>query len=584
MMPNPFSLEASQLGEAPCPARSRRALPACTAAPSPQRRTKGTPRALVALVAAAVGCTASVQPQHTDRGAEYGAPYDAGGDGDHDSGADRGTPDATTGRTDSSQAADTGSACLSTEAQIVSTLSGGADAVLCPGAVIAVHQKLVLRADHQQIYTQGFPRDSTRATLTIDPSATALDAIIESQPSAGSPAPLRGLAVRSLILDGNARMMGKLDDCPSSADGCHGLVNLGNVVGPRVQDNDMSYARTWSHLVLTTNGGGCSGALVSANHIGPSTPAEDNHYTDGISVNCASSTVSDNTITDVSDGAIVVFAQQDVKVSNNTISADSVHMNLAIGLTDYIQGCGNYSGSTVSGNTITSLGTHGGFIYVGIASGNHLWFGAAYDSPPSPCTQRYNQAAVVRGNTLSGRAIGIGIPVSGVSGFIISDNALGESSMLVDPTTVESSTLQAGASSVKPGALDGVIGHAFWVYRLYENFLDRSSDGAGFAFWLAATYPCTNARLLAITQGFLVDVETTAHLATRTAAQVAASVYRAVLDRAPDAASLPWATSVIESGASHAAGAASLALTLYESAEYSDLSRNGAICPYSLGN
>ncbi len=474
-------------------------------------------------------------------------------------------------------------ACLSKEADIISALNSGADAMLCPSVTISVHQKLVMKADNQKIYTQGSPTDGTRATLIIDPTATSIDALIEAQPSSGSPAALKNLTISNLIIKGNAQVMGKLNSCPNND--CHGLVNLGNVVNPIVKNNSISDSRTWSMLVLTTNGGGCTGAQISNNQIGPSPAAPDNHFTDGISLNCGNSTVTGNTITDVTDGGIVVFAQQNVTVSNNTITANSARMNLAIGVTDYIQGCGNYSGTIFSNNTITSTGASGGFIYIGIAAGNHLWNSTTYDTPPSPCTQKYNQSAVIQNNTLTGPAIGVGIPVSGAYQFTITGNTLNSTNMLVDSSTVVGSNLQSGYSTVKAGALDSVITHAFWVYRLYGNFLSRPADSTGFAFWLSTTYPCSTANLSQATHDFILNApEVITYLATRTATQTATAVYWAVLDRAPDTSGLTYWTGVVSSSASNAVGAASLAKSFYESSEYATLTSNGAACPYYLGN
>lgn len=43
----------------------------------------------------------------------------------------------------------------------------GAKAILCPNAVFELGQTIVFTHDNQEIYTQGFPRDDSRALLTI---------------------------------------------------------------------------------------------------------------------------------------------------------------------------------------------------------------------------------------------------------------------------------------------------------------------------------------------------------------------------------------------------------------------------------
>nr|WP_269810936.1 right-handed parallel beta-helix repeat-containing protein [Kineosporia rhizophila] len=152
---------------------------------------------------------------------------------------------------------------------------------------------------------------------------------------------------------------------------------------------------------------GCQGASVTGNQIGPSgTP---DGWADGISLACGTSTVKNNTITDATDGAIVVFGAPGSTVSNNTIIAQNRTLLGGINMVDYGPMDGNYEGTVVSDNTVRA---DGALIKIGLAMGPGVW----------SCTDTVVTGGTVTGNTLEGSTMGYGYAVNGVKDFTITGN------------------------------------------------------------------------------------------------------------------------------------------------------------------
>lgn len=92
-------------------------------------------------------------------------------------------------------------ACISSgdETTINNALkSGGAGAVvqLCPGAVITVHNTVAFTAANQELSTQGYPTDSTRAIIRLQATDQSISAIIQGRS-------LSGIKLRNIQIDGN---------------------------------------------------------------------------------------------------------------------------------------------------------------------------------------------------------------------------------------------------------------------------------------------------------------------------------------------------------------------------------------------
>jgi len=153
---------------------------------------------------------------------------------------------------------------------------------------------------------------------------------------------------------------------------------------------------------------GCQGATIKSNQIGPS-GMPDGQWADGISLACGGSVVSNNTITDATDGAIVIFGAPGSQVTNNRITANTRVLLGGINLVDYMPTGGNFSGVVVKDNTIDAAGA---MIKVGIAMGPAVW----------GCDARIVTGATVANNTLSGAHMGYGYPVNGVGTWKVKGN------------------------------------------------------------------------------------------------------------------------------------------------------------------
>lgn len=130
--------------------------------------------------------------------------------------------------------------------------------------------------------------------------------------------------------------------------------------------------RSWStlHIIegtITGNTPQCQGAKILDNTIGPAgADSPSGQWADGISLACGNSTVQGNSVTDATDGGIVIFGAPGSQVEDNTVTARTRTLLGGINLVDYAPTNGNYNGTVVSGNTVDAQGA---LIKVGIAMG-----------------------------------------------------------------------------------------------------------------------------------------------------------------------------------------------------------------------
>ncbi|GAB6900037.1 right-handed parallel beta-helix repeat-containing protein [Kineosporia succinea] len=285
-----------------------------------------------------------------------------------------------------------------TDKDIQNALSGdGAVATLCAGATFDLSQPVRFSAANQSIETEGLPSGDTRATLRVTGAnqATAIEGGGKS-----------GIKLRSIQVDGQRPTLGRIE-------GGSGLVEIGgDVTGLVVENSRFLEPRGWSALhlaegVVRSGVPGCQGASVTGNQIGPSgTP---DGWADGISLACGTTTVKNNTITDATDGAIVVFGAPGSTVSDNTIIAKNRTLLGGINMVDYGPMDGNYAETVVSNNTIRA---DGALIKIGLAMGPGVW----------SCTDTLVTGGTVTGNTLEGSTMGYGYAVNGVKDFTITGN------------------------------------------------------------------------------------------------------------------------------------------------------------------
>ncbi len=261
--------------------------------------------------------------------------------------------------------------CLSsgTSADIQAALDGPEGiARLCPGATFDVQQTIRMTRPGQQIFTEGTPGQVERAKLSLA-NVTFSSAITASGTS--------DVLISNIEVDGGHR----LGD-PNSTDRA-ALISLGGMraTGQTATYNKLANPRGWTALhisegYMTGQTPGCQNATVTHNVIGPAgTPTG---VADGISLACGTSTVTDNIITDATDGAIVVFGAKGSRVANNTIIADTRELLGGINMVD--TGINNsntsevgrftYEGTVVEDNVIEARNK---LIHNGIAMGELVW-------------------------------------------------------------------------------------------------------------------------------------------------------------------------------------------------------------------
>jgi hypothetical protein len=294
-------------------------------------------------------------------------------------------------------------ACIpsGTEAGINAALVGaGATAVLCPNAVFNLGNPVVFTAPNQAIETQGLPTGASRATLRIN--SGALTTAINGNGQ-------RGVVVENIQIDGRRPQLGR-----SATGGA--LLEMGaGGTGQTVRNISAHDTRSWSTLhfiegAVTNGTPQCQGAQILNNTLGPAgTDTPPGTWADGISLACGNSLVQGNTVQDATDGAIVIFGAPGSSVKNNTIVARSRVLLGGINMVDFAPMSGNYTGTTVSGNTIDAQGA---MIKVGIAMGPQVW----------GCPQGTNHGASVTGNTLQGTHMAYGYAVNGVSNWTVTAN------------------------------------------------------------------------------------------------------------------------------------------------------------------
>jgi parallel beta-helix repeat protein len=153
--------------------------------------------------------------------------------------------------------------------------------------------------------------------------------------------------------------------------------------------------------------------MVTNNDLGPA-GQPGGTWADGISLRCPNSTVSNNLITDATDGGIVIFGAPGSLVSNNTIRAVSRTLLGGINMVDYGPFAGDYTNTTVTGNTIDAAGAQ---IKVAIAMGPRTW-----RCPSATWNAGPNFGGIVTNNLLTGAHMGYGLAADGVANWTVNGN------------------------------------------------------------------------------------------------------------------------------------------------------------------
>lgn len=188
-------------------------------------------------------------------------------------------------------------ACISSGDQntINSALqSGGNGAViqLCANALIQITDQISFTADNQEISTQGYPTDSTRATIQVAPGSSASTLIYGKN--------FNNIRIKNLQLEGNRQGAGLF---PGGA----ANIEIGGFTTGQVVSNVASRnPRGWSCLHAIGSGDDsnpCKNVTITNNDIGPcgqsGTDANGNaQWADGISLDCTASLVQGNTVSE----------------------------------------------------------------------------------------------------------------------------------------------------------------------------------------------------------------------------------------------------------------------------------------------
>ncbi|WVQ73124.1 hypothetical protein IAR50_002688 [Cryptococcus sp. DSM 104548] len=288
---------------------------------------------------------------------------------------------------------------------------------LCPSNTYALTEILNYTAVDQEISTEGYPTDDTRATLVVSGfnKTTAVSASTKGRDRA---------VLRNVIIDGNR----KANEAIYKGGG--GNIEFGGVNSNQTIEYVKSFdPRGWSCMHISEGQLNCYNATIQNNDIGPCGTDYFQNWADGVSLSCSESTVQNNEIIDATDGGVVVFGAPFSTIRNNTIRAKTRIMIGGINMVDVKpwKPIGNYSHTVVEGNYIyggfaTSMGNdtlgpqeYGAIIKMGIALGPDAWFS----------DQRFGSnkstGGVIKDNSLSG-AFAFGMGVTSAEDFIIENN------------------------------------------------------------------------------------------------------------------------------------------------------------------
>ncbi|KAG8871902.1 hypothetical protein FRB97_008222 [Tulasnella sp. 331] len=278
--------------------------------------------------------------------------------------------------------------------------------------MLRLESPIVFTAKDQEISTAGYPNDDGRAILIVtgERLATAIH---------GDCKRCAGVKVRSLIIDGNRRYLGRV-----SSGGP--LLAIGNAQEQVVERCKLFDPRGGSALHIREGDGlRCGGARVENNHIGPSGEEWDEEidgpepelsplgspFGDGIRVACKDSIIRNNIIADATGIGIIAFAPGIEILSNEVTMRQQVSVG-GIFLVAPDPFGGNYTSTVIKGNILSSTGPKG-YMRVGIGAGAPIW---ADDHQ----NVLYNGSIV--GNSIVGDSFGYGVAVAGVSGFVVEEN------------------------------------------------------------------------------------------------------------------------------------------------------------------
>jgi len=275
-----------------------------------------------------------------------------------------------------------------------------AEAVLCQGAIFNLTGPVIISADRQKIYTEGFPTDDHRAILRIvSPNMTT--AVIMRD--------YNDVVLSHVVVDGNRPKLGyKGGDALIYAGGSSNgqIVRSVRIIEPR----------SWSALHFVEGHPSpappCRNALIEDNEIGPAGSSNET-WADGISLACTTTIVRNNRIIDATDGGIVIFGAPGSLIENNIIRAETRTLLGGINMVDFDPYKGNYTGTIVRNNVIDAFGA---VIRIGLGMGVRVW-----GCWPAETDKTLYGGSVIS-NILRGANMQYGFTVDGVRDWTVLDN------------------------------------------------------------------------------------------------------------------------------------------------------------------
>ena len=355
-----------------------------------------------------------------------------------------------------------GASCLASgdETTINAALTGpSGTAVLCPGAVFELRAPVIFTRDDQRLYTAGFPRDARRATLRIVAPSVATALILTGRSH---------VRVSHVIVDGNRTTLGRLPDGDA-------LIAMGgDASGQQVEYVRAFEPRGWSCIHPWEGDlGGCTSATIAHSEFGPA-GQPNGEWADGISLACRNSHVHHNTITDATDGGIVIFGAPGSIVAGNTIRTETRRLLGGIAMVDHGPVIGDYTSTVVDSNVIDGAGQR---ILVGLAMGSQAWT----CKPGAPLLT----GAIVSHNVLRGD-LAYGYVVNGVTNWTVIGN--------VDNARHSGTPVRSCACVLPspPGRFQIARNRSAGTFQ--DEFTDAVLDAALFAFGDPALQPLGGRR------------------------------------------------------------------------------------------
>jgi hypothetical protein len=159
---------------------------------------------------------------------------------------------------------------------------------LCPSTQYFTVQPLVFAFPNQEISTQGYPTDDTRATIVVNGSRVDDDSQ-HTTAVIGSLANLSGVSLRNVQINGT-----RLGNPPL---GGGANIEMGGDNNGQIVEFVRSFdPRGWSCLHMFEGSLQCVNATVQNNDIGPCGSDDWQSWADGISMACSQSVVRNNMI------------------------------------------------------------------------------------------------------------------------------------------------------------------------------------------------------------------------------------------------------------------------------------------------